>query len=347
MTRTLPSTMKAVGFYKHLDITDPKSLQDITDIALPTVQKNEVLIEVAAVSVNPIDTKIRSPKGKTSDTLPTARILGWDGAGIIAAKGPNVDSLEVGDEVIFTGNIAKSGSNAQYVALNQIMVAPKPKNLTFEQAAAMPLTAVTAYEAIYDRMGLSEKDKGKSLLIINCAGGVGSVAAQLAKNLGMTVIGTASREESKAFALKFGADQVLNHSRNLVSELEHLGLKEVDYIMVNYDPYPYWDTLMHIIKPQGKICLVVDCSQPVDIRALKDKSITLVSEMMATRIKYSTPDVNRHNVILREVSRMLETGELKTTLTRVMSPINAHNLKDAHKLLESQKLIGKLVLKDF
>lgn len=340
----LPKTMKAVGFYKYLPITDANSLLDLV-LPVPNVKADEVLVEVKATAVNPIDTKQRAPKPNI-ETEP--RVLGWDGSGIVAAKGSAVWNFQVGDEVFFTGDLRKNGSNAQYVALNEILLGPKPKSLSFEEAAAMPLTSVTAYESLYDRLGLSEKDEGKTLLIINSGGGVGSVASQLAKNLKLKVIGTASRTETKEFSLQHGADIVLNHTLDLVSQLTAIGYSQgVDFILVNYDPYPYWDTLMKVIKPQGKICLIVDSTGLVDLRPLKEKSITLVSEMMGTRIKYDTEDKYRHREMLGEISKMLDSGKLKTTLTKTISPINAANLKEAHKLLEEKHMVGKLVLSGF
>nr|XP_021192953.2 zinc-type alcohol dehydrogenase-like protein SERP1785 [Helicoverpa armigera] len=340
----LPKTMRAVGLYKYLPITDVNSLVDV-EVALPSVQKSDVLVEVKATAVNPIDTKIRSPK---PDVEASPRILGWDGAGVVVSKGENANLFNVGDEVFFTGDVRRNGSNAQYMAVDQYIVGRKPKNWTFEQAAAMPLTSLTAFESILDRLQLSEKDKGKSLLIINSAGGVGSVATQVGKNLGLKVIGTASRPETQAFTREFGADVVLNHTQDLVPQLEANGLGAgVDFILVNYDPVPYWDTLMKVIKPQGRICLIVDSSAPVDIRTLKDKSLTLVSEMMFTRVKYDTEDKVRQYEIFKTVSKWMEEGKLKCTLTKTMGPINAANLKEAHKLIESKKMIGKLVLSGF
>lgn len=341
-----PLTMKAVGFYKFLPISDANSLIDL-EVSIPTLESNQVLVEVKAVAVNPIDTKMRAPKPHIN-SFP--RILGWDGAGTIVARGVNVkpNVFNTGDDVIFTGDIFKNGSNCQYIALDEIFVAPKPKNLTFVQAAAMPLTTVTAYEALYDRLSLSAKDKGKSLLIINSAGGVGSVASQLAANLNLRVIGTASRLETQEFSKKNGADIVINHTKDLLLQLEAHGFGNgVDYILANYDPYPYWDVMMKAIKPQGKICLIVDSSGLVDLKPLKDKSITLVYEMMATRIKYNTEDKYRHHEILKIASKMLEDGILKTTLTKTLSPINAATLKEAHRMMEEKRMVGKLVLSGF
>ncbi|XP_072932153.1 zinc-type alcohol dehydrogenase-like protein SERP1785 [Epargyreus clarus] len=340
----LPRVMRAVGLYKYLPITDVNSLIDV-EVSLPTLRKTDVLVEVKATAVNPIDTKQRAPKPNIE---PTPRILGWDGAGIVVDKGDESKSFNIGDEVFFTGDMRRNGSNAQYVAIDEILVARKPSNLNFEQAAAMPLTAVTAYESLYDRLLLSEKDKGKTILIINSAGGVGSVASQLAKNLGLKVIGTASRPETEAFSLDHGADVVLNHSKDLLPQLEAKGFgKGVDFILTNYDPYPYWNTMMQAIKPQGRICLLVDSSGLVDIKPLKDKSITLVSEMMFTRIKYDTEDKQRCQEMLKDISNMLESGKLKTTLSKVLSPINAANLREAHRLIEEQHMVGKLILSGF
>jgi NADPH:quinone reductase len=344
MAQNLPKIMKAVGFFKYLPITEATSLLDL-EVNIPSIQRNEVLVQVKATSVNPIDTKLRAPKPNVEVK---AKILGFDGSGVIASKGDDVKTFQIGDEVFFTGDLRKNGSNAQYVALDQILVGHKPKNLTFEQAAAMPLTAVTAYESIFDRLLLSEKDKGKTLLIINSSGGVGAVATQLAKNIGLNVIGTASRPESESFSYQQGANLILNHTNDLILQLEAKGYGDgVHFILVNYDPYPYWDTLMKAIKPQGKICLIVDSTGLVDLRPLKDKSVTLVSEMMSTRIKYDTEDKIRHHEILQTVSKMINDGHLKTTLTKVLSPINAANLRQAHKLIEEKHFIGKLVVSGF
>ncbi|XP_014367600.2 zinc-type alcohol dehydrogenase-like protein SE_1777 [Papilio machaon] len=340
----LPTIMKAVGFYKYLPISDVNSLIDL-EVSIPKLENNQVLIEVKAISVNPIDTKVRAPKPQIN-SFP--RILGWDGAGTVVARGVKTNVFNTGDDVIFTGDISKNGSNCQYVALDELFVAPKPKNLTFEQAAAMPLTTVTAYEALYDRLLLSAKDKGKSLLIINSGGGVGSVATQLAANLNLKVIGTVSRLETEEFSKKNGADVVIKHTQDLIPQLEMHGFGNgVDYILANYDPYPYWDVMMKAIKPQGKICLIVDSSGLVDIRPLKDKSITLVSEMMGTRIKYDTEDKGRHHEILKIVSKMFDDGILKSTLTKTLSPINAATLREAHKIIEEKHMVGKLVLSGF
>ncbi|CAK1547049.1 unnamed protein product [Leptosia nina] len=343
MSKHLAKTMKAVGFYKYLPISDVNSLMDIV-VGIPVPKANEVLVEVKATAINPIDTKLRATKSQIETE---ARILGFDGSGIITAKGDAVKTLQPGDHVFFTGDLRRNGSNAQYVVLDEVHVAHKPTNLSFEQAAAMPLTSVTAYESLFDRLLINEKDKGKTILIINSAGGVGSIASQLANAYGLKVIGTASRPESVDFSKAHGAHFVVNHKQDLEQQLKENGFSEVDFILVNYDPYKYWDSLMRIIKPQGRICLVVDSSGLVDLKPLKAKSITLVSEMMSTRIVYNTDDKYRHTEILEEVSRMLDSGELKSTLTKVITPIKADTLREAHRLIESQKMIGKIVLSGF
>ncbi|KAJ8730251.1 hypothetical protein PYW07_017289 [Mythimna separata] len=341
---SLPKTMKAVGLYKYLPIDDPESLLDL-EVSVPTVTDTDVLVEIKATAVNPIDAKQRAPKPNTENP---PRILGVDGAGIVVAKGAKANLWNVGDEVFFTGDLRRTGTNAQYCAVDQYLVGKKPKNWTFEQAASMAVIALTTFESFYDRLLLSEKDKGKSLLIINSAGGVGSVATQVGKNLGLKVIGTASRPETQAFTREYGADIVLNHRQDLIPQLEANGFGAgVDFILVNFDAAPYWDTLMKAIKPQGRICLIVDTSALVDLRPLKDKSVTLVSEMMFTRVKYQTEDRVRHYELLQEISKWLEEGKLKCTLTQTLSPINAANLKKAHKLLEDKTLIGKLALTGF
>ncbi|XP_047024601.1 zinc-type alcohol dehydrogenase-like protein SERP1785 [Helicoverpa zea] len=340
----LPKTMRAVGLYKYLPITDVNSLVDV-EVALPSVQKSDVLVEVRATAANPFDTKQRAVK---LNKEATPRILGWDGSGIVVSKGDNANLFNVGDEVFFTGEIMRSGSNAQYVAVNQYLVGQKPKNWTFEQAAAMPVTTLTTFEAIFDRLLLSEKDKGKTFWVINSAGGVGSVATQIGKNLGLKVIGTASRPETEAFTRKYGADIVLNHTQDLIPQLEANGLVDgVDFILVNYDPAPYWDSIIKAVKPQGKICMLVESSASVDISALKDKSLTLVYERMFTRVNYNTEDRSRQYDIFKNVSKWMEEGKLKCNMTKTLSPINAANLREAHKLIEDKKIFGKLVLSGF
>lgn len=225
---------------------------------------------------------------------------------------------------------------------------PKPKKMSFEEAAAMPLTALTTFESILDRLSISEKDKGKRLLVINSGGGVGSIATQLGKILGLTVIGTASRPETEAFSREFGADVVLNHTQDLASQMKENGMEDgVDYILVNYDPAPYWNTLPNLIKPEGKICLIVESDTPVNLTPLKDKSLTLVYEMMFTRHKYNTDGKIRQYEILKQVSQLLDEGKLKCTMTKTMSPINAANLREAHRIIEEKKMVGKLVLSQF
>ncbi|CAH4007117.1 zinc-type alcohol dehydrogenase-like protein SERP1785 [Pieris brassicae] len=343
MAANISKNMKAVGLFKYLPISDINSLMDL-EVSVPVPKQSEVLIEVKATAINPIDTKLRAPKPLIEKE---PRILGFDGAGIITAVGEAVKKFKVDDQVFFTADIRRNGTNAQYVALEEIHVAQKPKNLSFEEAAAMPLTSVTAYESLIDRLSITEKDKGKSILIINSGGGAGSVACQLANLLGLKVIGTASRPESMKFSKENGAHIVLNHTQNLVEQLQENKISEVDFILVNYDPYNYWDSLMTLIKPQGKICLVVDSSGLVDLKPLKAKSITLVSEMMFTRIVYNTDDKCRHTEILEEVSKMLDNGKLKSTLTKVIAPINAVNIREAHRLIEENKTVGKIVLSGF
>lgn len=351
MTKILPkvtgkfhTTMKAVGLYQYLPISDKNSLIDM-ELKLPTVEKTEVLVEVKAISVNPIDTKIRAPKPYI-ETYP--RILGWEGAGTVVATGKDVNIFNLVDDVYFTGDLRRNGSNAQYVALDQIFIGPKPKNLTFEQAAAMPFTTVTAFEALYDRLLLTNKDKGKSLLIINSSGGVGAIATQLAAYLKLKVIGTASSIATEEFSRRNGAQIVVNHTTDLLPQLEAKGFGNgVDYILVNDNPYPYWDVLINAIKPKGKICIIVENSGMVDIKPLKDKKVTLMSEMMATKMNYDIKDKGRHHEILKIASKMFDNGTLTPTLTKTLAPINAATLREAHRLIEEKRLLGKLVLSGF
>ncbi|KAG7302767.1 hypothetical protein JYU34_012730 [Plutella xylostella] len=341
MALNLPKTMRAVGLYKYLPITDPESFLDL-EVSLPAVGQSDVLVKVKAVSVNPIDTKQRAPKPRVEAS---PRVLGWDGSGVVVDKGSLVNKLKLGDHVYFSGALGPSGCNAQYYSVHEGLVAKKPTSLSFEQAAAMPLTTLTAYEIFYDLMKISEKDRGKSLLIINSAGGAGSIATQLARHLGLTVIGTAARETTRSWSLQQGAQLVLDHKKDLLPQLKDNGYASgVDYILVNYDPYPYWNTIMEAVKPMGTICLIVDSSGLVDIKPLKAKSITLASEMMMTRYKYDTPDKVKLAEYLDLAAELFDKGVLKHTLTKTLSPLNAQTLKQAHKIIEEQTMVGKLVI---
>lgn len=338
--------MKAVGFYEYLPIEVENSLLDL-EINKPDSPKgHDLLVEVHAVSVNPVDTKLRTAD-KPREAEP--RILGFDAAGIVKEVGEEVTLFEPGDEVYFAGDVTRQGTNAAYLLVDERIVGNKPKSLSMEEAAAMPLTTVTAFESLFDRLEIKqEQAKGKSILIINGAGGVGSIAIQLANNAGLDVITTASRPDTINWVKKLGAKHVLNHHQDLEQQLQELGYRTgVDYILCLHDTYYYWDAMQALIRPQGKICSIVELSHPVKMSLLKDKSATFVYEFMFTRAKYQTPDLIRQHEILQTAGELFDSGKLTHTLTKVLQPINAKNLRAAHQEVEEGKMIGKLVVKNF
>ncbi|MBC1474433.1 zinc-binding alcohol dehydrogenase family protein [Listeria grandensis] len=337
--------MKAVGLKEYLPINDTNSFIDI-DIEKPArLGEREMLVEVKAISVNPVDTKVRSPKQRIEEDY---RILGWDASGIVTKLGSNCTLFEVGDEVYYAGAFDRSGTNANYHVVDERIVGFKPRNLDFENAAALPLTVLTAWEALYDRLNIrAKKDDGKTILIINGAGGVGSIAIQLAKWIGLRVIATASRDESAEWVTSLGADYVINHHTSLSHELNEIDVNGVDFILCLHDTEMHWDDMCEVIKPEGKISSIVGTKGPVDLGLLMDKSVSFHWEFMFTRARYETVDMIRQHEILNRVAEMFEQNQLKPTLTEKLSPINAENLRKAHAAIESGKTIGKIVLSDF
>ena len=334
--------MKAVALTHYLPINNPESLQDI-ELPMPALQARDVLVKVAAIAVNPVDTKVRKPKDKVEMS---PKVLGWDAAGEVIGVGAQVTKFKVGDRVYYSGDITRQGCNAEYQAIDERIAAQMPSTLSYKQAAALPLTAITAWEALFDRLGIAEevsKNQGKSLLIIGGAGGVGSIAIQLAKVVaGLHVIATASRPETGAWVKSLGADIVVNH-HNLLAEMTALNIQP-DYILCNNDTDGYFEAMAALIKPQGKICSIVETSQPVNLDLLKTKSATFVWEFMFTRSMFQTPDMAVQGKILGKISQLIDNGSIKTTLNQVLNPINADNLRKAHAQIEAGNTIGKIVL---
>ena len=338
--------MKAVGLTQYLPINNENSLLDF-EIAKPIAKGKDLLVEVKAVSVNPVDTKVRSPKDKVESE---PRILGWDAAGIVVEVGEEVTEFQPGDEVYYAGDITRPGSNSEFHLVDTRIVGRKPKNLDFAHAAAFPLTAITAWEALFERLNIDKTgaDAGKSILIINGAGGVGSIAIQIAKKLAkLNVIATASRPETIAWCEKLGADEVVNHRNNLAEEIEKIGYQNVDYILCLNDTDGHWEAMTKAIKPQGMICSIVENKQPLDMDILKSKSASFVWEFMFTRSMYQTEDMLEQSNLLNEISRLIENNTLITTCNDIVTPINAKNLRDVHQRLERGKTIGKIVLAEW
>lgn len=336
--------MKAIGFKTSLPIENPESFIEFEAVK-PIPGPHDLLVKIDAISVNPVDFKIRQNSAKDT-VLETPKIIGWDAVGIVQAVGQDVTLFEVGDPVYYAGDITKQGSNAEYQIIDERIVGRKPKSLSIEESAVIPLTALTAWEILFDRIRISaEKDKGKSILIIGGAGGVGSIAIQLAKKIaGLTVIATASRPETIDWCKKQGADFVVDH-KDLVSSVREAGFEYVDFILDFVDTNAYWDTMVELIKPQGHIASITGSSDPVALTKLKSKSVSFSWELMYTRSMYQTEDMVEQHNILNIVADLLDDGILKTTLNTTLNGLTAENLKKAHELLESGRTIGKIAIK--
>jgi zinc-binding alcohol dehydrogenase family protein len=337
--------MKAVALKRYLPSSDPESLLDV-ELPDPTPQGHDLLVRVQAISVNPVDAKVRSPKDKVEAS---PRVLGWDAAGVVEAVGPDVKRFKRGDAVYYAGSILRPGCDSELHLVDERIVGLKPKSLDFAQAAALPLTALTAYEALFDRCAIDVggRHKGRTLLIINGAGGVGSIAIQLAKLAGLRVVATASRPESQQWCRDLGADHVINHREDIPGQLKKLDIPEVDYVFNTVDTTGYWNVMVDVIKPFGRIVSIVESSQPADLGRLMGKSVSFSWELMFTRSRFQTPDMDEQHRILTQVAEWLDAGRLRTTLTEKLSPISAANLRAAHAKVESGKMVGKLVLENW
>ncbi|MFB9053650.1 zinc-binding alcohol dehydrogenase family protein [Formosa undariae] len=335
--------MKAIGFKQSLPITETNSFIAF-DTEKPAPKAYELLVKIKAISVNPVDFKVRQNAAKDT-TLETPKIIGWDASGVVEAVGDKTSKFKVGDQVYYAGDITKDGCNAEYQVVDERIVGKKPKSLTHAQAAAMPLTTLTAYESLFDRIKIDpERDKAKTVLILAGAGGVGSIAIQLAKKLtNLTVIATASREDSIQWCKDLGADFVVNHHR-LKEELQNIGHPEVNYILDFVDLEGYWELASEIIKSQGHIVSITGSSKPLDLNLLKNKSVTFSYEFMYTRSMYTTEDIEKQHEILNTIADLLDAGTLKSTLTTTLKGFTVDNLKEAHRMQESGKSIGKTVI---
>lgn len=336
------NSMKAVGLKAYLPITDSNSLVDIR-LPIPSPLARDLLVKIEAISVNPVDAKVRSPKSKLEENY---RVLGWDAVGKVIAVGENVELFKVGDEVYYSGDITRPGSNSEFQLIDERIAGRKPKSLSNAEAAALPLTGVTASEALFERLGInSETSAGKTLLIIGAAGGVGSIAIQLAKQIsGLKIVATASRPESIEWCRTLGADAVINHQQDLVQEFRAQGIHFADYIFCLNTTAKHWPAMCELIVPQGSICSIVEPEAPLDLNLLKSKSAHFVWEFMFTRSMYKTSDMIEQHKILNRIADLVDAQKIKTSLTKTLSPINAENLRLAHAEIEAGKTIGKIVL---
>jgi NADPH2:quinone reductase len=334
--------MKAIGFTQSLSITEKESFSEF-EIPTPHPAGQDLLMRIIAIGVNPVDYKVRQNSAKET-ILSTPKVIGWDAVGTVEDIGPDVTLFKKGDEVYYSGDLNRSGCNAEYQLIDERIVGGRPLSLSYAESAAMPLTTITAWEMLFERFRITEKDRGKSILIIGGAGGVGSIATQLAKKVaGLVVICTASREETRKWCQQQGADYIVDHS-NLVDEVREAGFQYVDFILDCVDVNQYWSAFVELIKPQGRIGSISDPKEPVKLSQLKSKSVAFHWELMYTRSLFQTEDMIEQHHILNIVAKLFDDGTLKSTLNNTLQGFNADNLKEAHRLLESGKAIGKTVI---
>ena len=334
--------MKAVAFFRPLPIDHPESLVDVT-IDKPAPAGRDLLVKIAAVSVNPVDTKVRR-RPTTAPDQP--KILGWDAAGTVEATGPDCVLFKPGDKVWYAGSIARPGSNAEYQLVDERITGRMPKTLSFAEAAALPLTTITAWEMLFDRFAIriGKPASAGALLIIGGAGGVGSIALQLARRLtGLTVIATASRPETQAWCRALGAHHVIDHAQSLADQLAALGHNSVDYLFCTTATEQHLPVIPDLLAPQGKFGLIDD-PKALDALPFKRKSLSIHWEAMFVRSLFGTPDMIAQHNLLNEVAGLVEDGLIRTTLTETLGPIDAATLKRAHALIESGRAKGKVVL---
>jgi len=337
--------MKAVAYRHSLPIDDPQSLLDV-ELPDPVVQGRDLLVKVEAVSVNPVDTKIR----KRVDPQGADKVLGWDAAGTVVAVGADVTLFKPGDAVYYAGAIDRSGSNAALQLVDERVVGRKPATLDFAQSAALPLTTITAWELLFDRLGVPRGSTPRSgvVLVVGGAGGVGSMAIQLARRLtNFIVVATASRDDSRAWASDMGAHHVVDHRVDLAAAVKAVAPQGVDYVLSLTHTEQHFPALVELLKPQGKLGLIDDPATPLDIGLMKSKSLSLHWEFMYTRSLHHTEDMQAQHRTLNEASDLVDAGVLRTTLRENLGAINATNLRRAHAQLESATTIGKLVLGGF
>ncbi len=337
--------MRAVGYQTPQAIDAETSLVDI-DLPRPEATGRDLLVEVRAVSVNPVDTKIRKSATPEAGAW---KVLGWDAAGVVVAAGPDARLFKPGDAVFYAGAINRTGTNAEFHLVDERIVGRKPVSLDFAAAAALPLTSITAYEALFDRLDVLKPVPGaaNAIVIVGGAGGVGSIAIQIARALtDLTVIATASRPETQDWVKELGAHQVIDHRRPLAAQVEALGIGQPGFVFSTTNTDDHYVEIVELIAPQGRFGLIDD---PKELSALplKRKSISLHWELMFTRSLFGTADMERQHELLNEVSKLVDAGKIRTTLNEDFGPINAVNLKRAHALIESGKAKGKIVLSGF
>ncbi|WP_312152396.1 zinc-binding alcohol dehydrogenase family protein [Atlantibacter hermannii] len=330
-------SVRAIAVNPH----DPASFIEIHP-DMPQPGDHDLLVEVKAVSINPVDTKVH--KGIQKNGLQEPRILGWDASGIVKATGSKVTGFQPGDEVYYAGDITRPGSNTTHQLIDARIVGHKPKSLDWAAAASVPLTALTAWEGLFERLNIQDASADKTLLIIGGAGGVGSLAIPFAKHSSkVKVIATASREESAQWCRDRGADLVVSY-HDLPGELAKHGIKFVDYIFILNDTDGHWPAVSQLIAPQGHICTIVENTQPLNQDALKSKSAALHWEFMYTRSMYQTADMARQGEILDHVVRLIDDGIVESALSETLHGLSVETIREAHEKVLAGHMRGKVVI---
>lgn len=337
------NTMKAIVYDRAgLALSDPQSLYD-AQLPKPQPGARDLLVKIEAISVNPVDSKVRHGAPPSAP-----RILGWDAVGTVEAVGADVTLFQVGDQVWYAGDITRPGSYAEYGLVDERIAGRRPQSISVAQAAALPLTGITAWELLFDRLKIAEQGgKGQSLLVIGAGGGVGSILVQLARKLtGLTVVGTASRPATQAWVRELGAPHVIDHSQPFAPQLKAAGVEYFDHVISLTHTDSYYNQIIDVLKPQGQLALIDDPAT-LDAMPLKRKSISLHWEFMFTRSMFRTGDMAAQHQLLNRIAELIDQGVLKTTAGEVAGAINAANLREAHALIESNRAVGKIVLAGF
>lgn len=342
--------MKAVGYKNSLPITNPDSLQDI-ELPMPVGAGHDLLVKVKAIAVNPVDYKIRMRVVAVDEAY---KVLGWDAVGEVVATGENVTQFKPGDEVYYAGDLNRQGSNAEYQLVDERLVGAKPKSIPNAEAAALPLTSITAWELLFEHLAIKQQSpesaekSNEVILVVGAAGGVGSILLQLVKSItGATVIATASREASATWVKKLGADYVIDHSKPLKPQIEKIGISQVTHVASLNSTESYFESYIDILAPFGKIAMIDDPENKLDVMKVKPKSISLHIEFMFARSMFNAIDMDEQGRLLNRISDLIDRGYIVSTAGKKLGRINADNLKTAHKELESGKSIGKIVLEGF
>lgn len=333
--------MKAIVYSQNaLPIADEHALYEL-DVPKPHPGAHDLLVKIRAIAVNPVDTKVR-----IGSPTETPRILGWDAVGTVEAVGEQVSLFKPGDEVFYAGSITRPGSYAEYSLVDERIAGKKPVSLDDAAAAALPLTSLTAWELLFDRLEVKPDEK-EAILIIGASGGVGSILTQLARKLtNLTVIATASRPQTREWITELGAHHVIDHTQSLAEQLKNIGVAQVRYVASLTHTDMHYAQIVEVLKPQGRLA-VIDDPDTLDAMPLKRKAISLHWELMFTRSMFQTEDMQRQHDILTKVSELLDDGTLRSTLGEHFGKINAQNLRKAHALIESGKARGKIVLEGF